>query len=319
MDLKQIVKRVIEGEILSKEEALELYEFEDIKALSQAADEIRKACCGDRTEFCTILNAKSGRCSEDCKYCAQSVHYKTGVQEYALIDKESALNRAKENESEGAHRFSLVTSGKGLIGKDFDEIVEIFDYLNKNTNIKLCASQGIVTKEQIDRLKESGVTRYHHNVETSRRFYEKICSTHTYDSRIKTIKYAQEAGIEVCSGGIIGMGETVEDRINMAFELRNLNIKSIPINVLMPICGTPFQDLTPISEEEILRTIAVFRFINPDAYIRYAGGRMKLGDKVYQGIKGGINAALTGNYLTTTGSNIKNDIKMFKDCGFEVK
>jgi biotin synthase len=300
------------------EEALELYSFEDEEALFQAANRIRKRLCGDSADLCSIMNAKSGRCSENCKYCAQSAHYNTGVEEYDLVSKEQALEMSKENESLGIHRFSLVTSGRGLKGKDFEDVVEIYKYINENSNIELCASHGILDYDQLISLKEAGIKRYHHNLETSRKFYPNICTTHSYQDRIDTILSVKKAEMEVCSGGIIGMGETREDRINMAIELRELGVNCIPVNILNPIGGTPLEEAETLSESEILRTIAVFRFILPQAHIRFAGGRSKLSDCGKKGFMAGANAALVGNLLTTVGNNVDEDKKMITELGYDI-
>lgn len=318
INIIELEQKVIDRKKIDFEEALELLNTEDTEQLFKSANKIRKHFVKNKAELCTIMNAKSGECSEDCKYCAQSVHYTTGIQEYPVVCREEALKLAVENEENGAHRFSLVTSGKGLYGEDFQRVVDIFKYLNENTGIKLCASHGILSYEQMQILKKAGVIRYHHNVETSRKHYSKICTTHTYEDRINTIKNAQRAGLEVCCGGIIGLGEDFEDRVNMALELRDLDIRSIPINVLTPIMGTPLENAKQLEPLDILKTIAMFRFVNPEADIRYAGGRNNLGDMQCKGLEAGINAALTGNYLTTTGSNTEKDIKMFKNLGFEV-
>ena len=289
----------------------------EILFLSDCANEIRKFFCGEKFNLCTIMNAKSGKCPEDCKYCAQSAHFKTASPVYPLTNKEEALNLALNVEKEGANRFALVTSGRGLLTeKDTLEVANLYKYMKRNSNIHLCASHGLLTKESAKSLKEAGVKTYHHNLETSRDFYDKICTTHTYQDRVDTILIAQEAGLEVCSGGIFGLGESRGDRLNMAFELKNLNVKSIPLNFLTPIAGTPMADYSPLDPMEIIKTIAVYRFINPDSSLRYAGGRLQLGDLEIQGIKGGINSALTGNFLTTTGSTIASDKEMVVKEGF---
>lgn len=318
--MQDIANKIIQGYTLTKEEALEIYTTWDSKALFQAANTVREHFMGNKVDLCTIMNAKSGKCSEDCKYCAQSAHYKTGVAEYPLISKEDAMARARENSSFGVDHFSLVTSGKGLTGDDFERIVDIYRTLGTELpQLRLCASLGIVSDEQTAQLKEVGVRTYHHNLETSRRYYSKICSTHTYDDRIVTIRKAQEAGLSVCSGGIIGMGETLRDRIDMAFELKELGIRSIPINVLKPVPGTPYADMSILEPDEILRTMAIYRLILPKSFIRYAGGRMALGDQQEEGFRAGVNAALVGNYLTTVGNKISDDIEMVSRLGFDLK
>lgn len=311
---------------ISYEEAIRLTEIsnddeETLNILFDAADKIREKFCGNYFDLCTIINAKSGKCSENCKYCAQSAHFKTAAEVYGLISKELALCEAQKNESEGAHRFSLVTSGRGLKGneKELDKLEEIYKYLGEHTGkLELCASHGICSKEALIRLRDAGVTTYHHNLESSRRFYPNVCTSHTYDDRVNTIKYAKEIGLDVCSGGIFGLGETIIDRIDMAFDLKELGICSIPINVLTPIPGTPFENNEPVDPREVLKTIAIYRFIMPDSYIRYGGGRVKLGEYAKKGLKAGVNAALTGNFLTTTGTTIQSDKEMIEELGYEL-
>lgn len=316
-------KNILNGKQISFDEAKQLIDLDittqvdDILFLSNCANEIRKFFCGDNFNLCTIMNAKSGKCPEDCKYCAQSAHFKTSSPVYPLTNKEDALKLALAVEKEGANRFALVTSGRGLLSsKETLEISNIYKFMNENSNIHLCASHGLLTKESAKALKEAGVKTYHHNLETSREFYDKICTTHTFQDRVDTVLIAQQAGLEVCSGGIFGLGETSIDRLNMAFELRKLNIKSIPLNFLTPIPGTPMENYQPLSPMEIIKTIAIYRFILPDSSLRYAGGRLQLGDLEVQGIKGGINSALTGNFLTTTGSTISSDKEMIIKEGF---
>lgn len=314
---------ILKGNSITFDEALKLIDLDvnteknNILFLSECANEIRKFFCGDKFNLCTIMNAKSGKCPENCKYCAQSAHFKTTTPVYPLTNKEEALKLALTVEKEGANRFSLVTSGRGLLTeKETLEISNIYEYIKNNSDIYLCASHGLLTKESAKALKEAGVKTYHHNLETSKDFYENICTTHTYQDRIDTILIAREAGLEVCSGGIFGLGETKVDRLNMAFELKKLTIKSIPLNFLVPIIGTPMEDYPPLEPLEIIKTIAVYRFINPDSSLRYAGGRLQLGDLEIQGIKGGVNSALTGNFLTTTGSTISSDKEMIFKAGF---
>ena len=280
---------------ITREEAIFLSQIpnndmETLNILFNAADQIREVFCGKYFDLCTIINAKSGKCSENCKYCAQSVHFKTGADVYGLISKELALYEAKRNENEGAHRFSLVTSGRGLNGNE----------------------------KELDKLVDAGVLTYHHNLESSRRFYPNVCTSHSYDDRINTIKNAKAVGLNVCSGGIFGLGETIEDRIDMALDLRTLDIHSVPINVLTPIPGTPFENNEEVNPFEILKTISIYRFILPKAFLRYCGGRIKLGEHAKTGLRCGINSALTGNFLTTTGTTIETDKKMIKELGYEI-
>ncbi|SKC85673.1 biotin synthase BioB [Maledivibacter halophilus] len=319
----EVAERILSGGNIKMEEALELINIDEnntevLKALFEGANSIRKKFAGNKADLCTILNTKSGKCSEDCKFCAQSIHYKTGVDEYELLDYNKILERAKEMEQEGAHRFSLVTSGKRISGKDFNKIVDIYKRLNRDTNLKLCASHGIISYEQAVKLKEVGVSMYHHNIEACKDYYSKICTTHTYEDRIKTIENLLNAELEICCGGIIGMGEGNTERIKMAFEIKSLGVKSIPLNVLNPVEGTPLENRIPLSPNEILKTMALFRYIIPDCYLRYAGGRMALKEKQNIGFKAGVNAALVGNYLTTIGNKIVDDKRMIICEGFEI-
>lgn len=323
---KYIIKlknKVLDGKEINYDEALSLISIDTnnkniLDILLKSANEIREAFMGRRVDLCTIMNAKSGKCSEDCKFCAQSSHYKTGVDEYSLLEYNEILRRAKEMESKGVHRFSLVTSGKGMTGKEFNDILNIYEGLRENTNLKLCASLGIIDYEQAKKLKLVGVTTYHHNVETSKDNFDNICTTHTYQDRIRTIKEAKRAGLDVCVGGIIGMNESKEQRLQMAFEIRELNVKSIPINILNPIKNTPMEDYDILEPMEILKTTAVFRFIIPNVYIRYAGGRLSLKGYDKIGFNGGVNSAIVGDYLTTVGNGIENDKKMIIEQGLEL-
>lgn len=314
--LKDLTLKIENGYKINFDEALKVYNS-PLTELKIYANTLRENLCGNTVDLCSIMNAKSGKCSEDCSFCAQSIHFKTGVAEYPLVSSEEALKLAKENQAEGVDRFSLVTSGRGLKGKDFDKALDIYKELGEKTNISLCASFGIVSKDQLKRMKDLGIKRYHHNLETSKDYYEKICTTHSYKERIDTLNFAKEEGLEICSGGIIGMGESIEDRINLALMLAKLEVISIPINILMPIKGTPLENEKPLSQEEILKTIATFRFINPKANIRLAGGRMMLENQGREAFLYGANGTITGNYLTTCGNKTADDKKMIKDLGLK--
>lgn len=327
MDVKKLIlevtERILKGGKITYGEAVEFINIEEgdtetLQELFNGGNRIRESFVGKRADLCTIMNTRSGRCLEDCKFCAQSAHYKTNIEEYGLLNYDEILKKAKEMEAAGVHRFSLVTSGRGIKGKDFDNIVEIYKRLREDTNLKLCASHGIIDLDQALRLKEAGVSMYHHNVETSKDYYGEICTTHTYEDRIGTIKNIMYSGLELCCGGIIGMGEDREERIKMAFEIRDLGVKSIPLNILNPVKGTPLEDREVLSPNEILKTMALYRYIIPDSYIRYAGGRMALKEMQNVGFGAGVNAALVGNYLTTVGNNIKQDKEMIICRGFEI-
>ncbi|MSN96354.1 biotin synthase BioB [Campylobacter sp. FMV-PI01] len=306
--------KILNGYKISKKEALNLVFNAKLEDLLSDANEIRQHFCGDKFNLCAIINVKSGGCSEDCAYCAQSSYFKTNSPKYPLLDSKTILKSAKYHNEKGVHRFSLVASGRGLTKSK--KIEEIYNILDEQTSLHLCGSFGIVGVEILENLKKSGLKTYHHNLETSRNFYPKICTTHSYDDRIQTIENAKSVGLDVCSGAIFGMGESMEDRIDLAFELRNLEVSSVPLNILTPIPGTPLQNQPPLPKDEILRTMAIFRFILPNVFLRYAGGRNNLGEFVEIGLKGGVNSALTGDFLTTKGDAIENDIKMARKLGF---
>lgn len=314
----EIEEKIYSDEDITFNEAITLFQSsydKNLNNLLDAANRIRNKFNGNIVDLCSIMNAKSGRCSEDCKFCAQSEHYNTNIKKYNMINMSDALNLAKENKEHGINRFSLVTSGKALTSNDFEKALEIYKEINKRVNINLCASLGILSYNQLLQLKNVGVTMYHHNLETSREYYNKICTTHSYDERIETINNAKKAGLMVCSGGIIGMGETITDRIKLAFELKSLQIQSIPINILNPVKGTPLEYTKRLEQNDILKTIAIFRFINPKASIRLAGGR-NLIDNFGKGcFRAGANATISGNYLTTSGNKINDDIEMIKSLG----
>lgn len=316
----EIKEKILKGYRITKEDAFRLYSEPETE-LYPCANIIREKFTGNKVDLCSIINGKSGLCSENCSYCAQSKHYKTGVKEYPLVSYEEVKEKAKKDEEDGIDRFSIVTSGRALSTEDIQIVTDYYGSLNKELpNISLCASHGILDKSDLLKLKKSGVKRYHHNVETSRAYYSKICTTHTYDERINTIKLSREVGLEVCSGGIIGLGESVEDRINMAIELRELEILSIPINALMPIKGTPLENNELLKEEDILRTIAVFRFINPKANIRLAAGRNLLTNYGEKAFMAGANGTISGSLLTTCGSGgTCNDRKTIEGLGLTVK
>ena len=316
-NLQGLKDKVLNGAYINKDEAVSLINT-DLNELRKYAEEIRQKFCGNSFSLCTIINGKSGRCSEDCKYCAQSIHFKTNVEEYDILDEKIIIDSAKSNYEKGVHKFSIVTSGKRLTQEQVEKLCEIYKNLHKECSIELCASHGLLSYDDLKKIKESGVIRYHNNLETSRNYFKKICTTHTYDEKIETIKNAKKAGLEVCSGGIIGLGESMEDRIDMALTLREISVNSIPVNVLNPIKGTPLENAEPLSYEEVMRTLAIFRFILPKAEIRLAGGRALLEDKGLNALKSGVNAAISGDMLTTSGIKTSEDIAMLKELGFEV-
>lgn len=315
VDLKN---KVFNGHEVTKQEALSLLSV-PLAELCECANEIRKHFCGNNFDICTIINGKCGNCSENCKYCAQSISFSTDINSHALLDSTTILNDAKYNESKGIMHYAVVTSGRKLPAKDLDNLCRTYKKISANCNISLCASNGLLSYDDFIKLKKAGLKRYHNNLETSRRFFPMICTTHTYDDKLLTIKTAQNAGLEVCSGGIIGLGESFEDRIDMALDLRTLKIKSIPINILNAIKGTALENNPVLSTEEILRTIAIFRFIIPNAFIRLAGGRNLLKDKGESAFLSGANAAISGDMLTIAGITIDDDFRLISKLGYTTK
>lgn len=316
MDIINTLKeKILGGGLIDKSEAMRLLDT-DLNSLCTAADKIRIKLNGNKIDTCTILNGKSGLCTENCKYCAQSAHNRTGVKEYPMLTVSEIVERGLENAKLGVDRFDVVTAGLRLNDAEVDTLCKAYSQIKEQTDLELCSSNGLLSYEQFVRLHDASVTRIHNNLETSRRFFPNVCTTHTYDQKIETIRAAKRAGMEICSGGIIGMGETIEDRIDMALELQSLGVRSIPVNVLMPIKGTALENQPPLSDEEIIRTIALFRFINPKADIRLAGGRKLLDDHGRQAFKSGANASIIGNMLTSIGSNADEDFAMFKELGF---
>lgn len=311
LKLNELALEIIDGKRLCKNDDLSFFENCELKELTFCADKIRNHFIGNNIDLCTIINGKSGRCSENCKFCAQSAHNKTCCKEYSFLDYEKIFEEAKTNQNEGVNRFAIVTAGKSLCGSDFDKAISTFEKLHSGLKINLCASMGFLSQEQFRALKKAGVSRYHCNIETSENYFSKICTSHTFEMKIQNIKMAQSEGLFVCSGGIIGMGESFEDRIDMALTLSELNIRSIPINALMAIKGSSLKNVLPLSEDEILRTLAMFRFINPQADIRFAAGRKLLSENGRKAFESGASAAITGNMLTTTGSTIALDKQMF--------
>ncbi len=314
---KTIKTKVENGEPINISEALELMNMEgqECMELFSLANRVR-SLLGNRVDLCSIINAKCGMCPEDCKFCAQSVHNDAEVTSYPLMDGEEILNLALMMQEEGAARFCIVTSGKEVDNEDFEKILNSIRRLRLETALSICVSIGALTAKSAAALKKAGVTRIHHNLETSAGFFKNICTTHSYAEKINVIHIAREAGLEVCCGGIIGMGESVHDRVELAFTLRELDVDSIPLNILNPVKGTSIQTGKPISPMEIVKTIAVFRLILPEKNIRIAGGReINLRDAQCLSLMAGANGLLLGNYLTTPGRSPKEDIQMIKDLG----
>ena len=315
MNIAKLTDQIIAGRRIKRGDDLSFFLTAPLAELQAGALRLQDHFCGKHIDFCTILNGRSGRCGENCKYCAQAACHHTDVDEYDFLPKEEIIRNAKANQDAGANRFAIVTSGRALTGKDFDKAIAAYQEMKENLTIGLCASHGLLSREQLHRLFAAGVTSYHHNIETSRRFFPQICTSHTYEDRIRTIKLAQAEGFCVCSGGIIGMGETWDDRLDMALSLQELGIESIPINALMAIPGTGMEGRPQLPADDVLRTIAIFRFINPAANIRLAAGRKILPQNGATAFRAGASASITGNMLTTSGTTIKEDMDMLKELG----
>ena len=313
--VQQALTTILEGGQIDRNTASSLLNA-DRDDLYQAADKIRRHFHGNHFDLCSIINAKSGNCSENCRFCAQSARHHTGVETYKVIPEEEALAQAEDNDRHGVHRLSLVTSGRSLSPETVKELQHLYEQMAKTTSLLFCASAGFLDQKIADELYAAGVRRYHCNLEASKNYFPQVCTTHTWEEKVATLKLAQETGMSLCSGGIIGMGDSMEDRLDMAFELRELEVRSIPINILTAIEGTPLAELAPLSLEEVLTTVALYRFINPQAIIRMAGGRQQLGQEQYRCFTSGSNGAIVGNYLTTTGSGIQGDLEQLSALGY---
>lgn len=318
MDILKLADEIIDGKRLGRNDDLGFFATSGLNDLCKGANKIRAALCGDHADLCTIINGRSGHCSENCKFCAQSAHHHTGIAEYPFLDKNTLVEDCKKHAEKGVHRYSIVTAGRTLAGKDFEQACGAYREMHEKFSIKLCASHGLLDRDAFLALKKSGVEMYHENIETSRRNFPNVCTTHCYEDKIEGIRLAHEAGLSVCSGGIIGMGETFEDRLDMAVSLAELSVESIPLNALIPIKGTAFEDLPPLKEEEFLRTVAMFRYLNPTAYIRLAAGRSLIESSGKKAFLSGANATITGDMLTTSGNNIDQDKEMLTSIGFSI-
>lgn len=314
--MQTLAAEIIQGRRLTRLDDLTPLLQAGLEDLCAGADQIRKALRGTGYELCTIINARSGRCGEDCTFCAQSCHHQTQAQEYPFLEVEEIVRQGKRDEAAGVQRYSLVTAGRAVTGPELDQALAAYRRLREETGLGLCASFGFQSVEDFRRLKEAGVTRYHANLETSRRNFPNICTTHSYQDKIDNIRRAKQAGLQICSGGIVGLGETWEDRLELALDLAELEVDSIPLNLLTPIPGTPLEGTPPLSVEEVRRIVAVFRYINPTAWIRMAAGRGRFADGGAILFRSGANSAITGDMLTTTGTNIAQDLDLMKQGGF---
>lgn len=310
------LERVLAGDTITKEEALSFYDF-PLKDLTAAANDIREKMCGDGFAMCTIINAKNGGCSENCKFCAQSAAH-LPQQAEPLLHTEVILADAKRQEAAGIPRYSLVTSGRRLSPREVEQVADTVQILKAETGLKICGSFGLLDESSFRVLFAAGVDRIHNNLESSRDFFPNICTSHTFNDKIEALKAAKSAGMSICSGGIIGLGESRADRIDMAFTLRNLEVPSVPINVLNPIPNTPLGNRGVLPYEEVLKTIAIFRFILPKALLRLAGGRALFPDGGRAAFQAGANATITGDMLTTAGISAQTDLTLIKELHFRL-
>lgn len=311
-------KKIEEGYRPDYDEALSLMRSLSMEDLCALAHALRLRYQGKRVDMCSIMNARSGKCGEDCKWCSQSRFHHTDIEVYPLVDAESALREAVHNASKGVSRFSLVTSGRTLSPADTERICAIYRRIGSECPIILCASLGLLNREQLFQLKESGVTRYHCNLETAPSYFPQVCTTHTIEEKLQTIEWAREAGLEICSGGIIGMGESEEQRVEFALAIRRTGAVSIPVNILNPIPGTRLAGMPPLKDEEVIRAVAMIRILNPEASVRLAGGRSRIKAVEPELFRCGISGSIVGDLLTTTGSDIDTDKAMFLRLGFEL-
>lgn len=321
MILETVVKRLLNGHSgATIDEAMTINSEASTSELCEAADAVRRARCGAMLDTCSIVNARSGRCSEDCKWCAQSRHFPTGVREYPIVETEEALEQARECGRRGVKRFSLVTSGRRVTAEQVDAFCDIFRAIRREVpSLELCASMGLMDEAGLRKLAEAGVSRYHCNLETSADYFGSLCTTHTPDDKLATIRAARNVGMEVCSGGIIGMGETMRQRLQLVSEAYHAGAVSIPINILNPIPGTPLADTAPLSDEEIIRSVALMRLVAPDAVMRFAGGRARLSEATTERIlRGGMNGVMVGDLLTTVGNSVDDDYRMFGRLGYSI-
>lgn len=317
VELDRLRVKILGGETLSESEAYSLSAMPR-RALHAVAAEVTAAMSPRRFDSCSIVNARSGRCSENCKWCAQSAHYATGCHTYSIVSEDECLALARHNAACGIRRFSFVASGRAVRGQALCDMAALAAKVKADTGIYTCASMGLLTREELQTLWNAGVRRYHCNLETAPSYFATLCTTHTVEDKLATIASAREIGFEICSGGIIGMGETVEQRIEFALTLRRAAPVSIPVNILQPIKGTPLQDTPPISDDEILDTVAFMRLIHPRTTIRFAGGRAGMAsDLQAEAMRIGVNGAIMGDMLTTVGSGIADDIAAIRRAGYE--
>ena len=318
--IARLMAEALSGKELSAKEACFLASVEGAGLFSffSAAGEIREKFRRNRVDLCSILSAKSGACSEDCSYCAQSSQSKAETPVHPLLKENEIMGKALEAKEGGVRRFCIVTSGRKTGQEELRKIASMVGKI-RDLGLLPCATLGLLERDELSILRDSGLERYHHNLETSERFFPRICSTHTYGDKLKTIEAVKAVGLSVCSGGIFGLGESWQDRIDMALALRGLNVDSVPINFLIPVKGTPMGNTTPLHPFEALKIISLFRFILPDKAVRVCGGRRQvLGEFNSMVFMAGADALLTGNYLTTPGTTYEDDLRLIRQYGLEV-
>lgn len=301
------MNKAVDKKIYTKEELLRLYNLPLEELLAESSKYM-----SDNIEFCSLINARNGKCSQNCKYCAQSSHYCTNIESYPLVDIQEVIKAAKESKENKVSRFAIVTSGKTPDeGRDFQIELDMIKAINEVGGLKSCASIGILNEEQAKQLAQAGLKRFHHNINTCRSYYPEVCTTHSWDDRLNTCKLVKKYGMELCCGVILGMGETIEQRVEMAMELAEIEPNSIPINILMPIPETPFENYhDKIDEENVLRTMAIFKIANPKSVVRFCGGRMRLSQENQElALKTCVEGILVGNYLTTVGREPHEDLE----------
>ncbi len=302
-------------------EALDLLQVSgsDVLDLLGFANNVRSRCSGDGVSLCSIVNAKSGGCSEDCAFCAQSRYHKSKIELYPMLSPDEIFNAASDAACHGALHFGIVTSGHRSSKQDLENVASAVKLITKETELTVCASLGILSSEQLNHLKSAGLNKYHHNLETAESYFDQICTTHSYSERVEMVKRVKASGLLACSGGIIGLGESAEQRIELAETLLKLDVDSVPINVLVPISGTALSHEPPLPPMEILKTIAIFRLMMPSKVITLAGGREhNLGDLQPLLLTSGANGLLIGNYLTMPGQSPERDKKMIKNLGLHL-
>ncbi len=318
-NLNEITLEAIDGQGCSRENALKLATECGLDELKDSATKIREHFFNNKVNLCVIINARSGACVEDCRYCSQSAHNDSPVEIYDLLPEEKIVGEAKKLSASGAKNYGVVTSGATVEGEDLNKLCETLGKIPAESGLQPCASLGRFNEEKLTKLKNAGLARYHHNLETSKNFYPEICTTHDWSERVDTVRAAFAAGLDVCSGGLFGLGESWEDRIDLAITIRELGVKNVPLNFLHSHPGTPMANHPPLTTDEALRIIAVYRHLLPDATLRVCGGRPKiLNERQGEIFAYGANAMMTGNYLTTSGITPEKDLEMIKSLGLKI-